>query len=607
MKPSNKDARSSKINSYPDSIYGLTPFKWVIIIFLINSTMSILIRISAFLVIVYSSLALATAAPVGIFFHAYSPETPAEKIESAEFEKMEKDSSGMWFYLANGRAVLVTDYKFRGVLKYAVGLTPSDPEFAKYLKLYEEKANAIPTSRPFLNPRIIAMRSQAAEFAKQSDAVAKLPTITLGDGNQLRGCVLTKVESGSVTIQHQEGVKTMSISDLDDAEKNALSATSEIWSLETPSVTPQDSSGTYAKIVLQNGIVLKNVKFKELAQGKMIFTADKKIFTVSLNQLPVDYSALGEEVVKLLAIEKNKSLPTKSVASGGTNVFPTNPQREKNTPLTSEAEKKSAHDNQSVKKTKSLGSISNVEKSNDPVGAEDQFNLGISHAEGKGVAKDEAKAAYWFRKSADQGYAKAQVVLGTFYAGGIGLPKDEAEAVKWWRKGAVQGLVEAQYLLGVYNSEGKGIPKNDAEAFFWWKKAAEQGNVEAQGSLGVCYADGKGVSQNDVMAFYWWRKAANQGAAWAQLLVATSYVEGKGVTKDETEAINWYRKAADQGVAEAQVSLGTYYVSGDVVPKNNIQACVYFLLAADQGDQSAIEFLAAWIQPGSAMDRKRVD
>jgi uncharacterized protein len=46
------------------------------------------------------------------------------------------------------------------------------------------------------------------------------------------------------------------------------------------------------------------------------------------------------------------------------------------------------------------------------------------------VTKDAAEAAKWFRKAADQGYAEAQVVLGVSYAEGRGVAKDAVEAVK---------------------------------------------------------------------------------------------------------------------------------------------------------------------------------
>jgi hypothetical protein len=47
------------------------------------------------------------------------------------------------------------------------------------------------------------------------------------------------------------------------------------------------------------------------------------------------------------------------------------------------------------------------------------------------VRKDEAVAAKWFRRAADQGLAYAQLNLGLMHAAGRGVPQDNVEAVKW--------------------------------------------------------------------------------------------------------------------------------------------------------------------------------
>lgn len=57
-----------------------------------------------------------------------------------------------------------------------------------------------------------------------------------------------------------------------------------------------------------------------------------------------------------------------------------------------------------------------------------------------GVHRDDAKAAYWYGKAANQGVVTAQRVLSVFYFwGNGGLPKDYRMAVYWARKAAAQG------------------------------------------------------------------------------------------------------------------------------------------------------------------------
>ena len=55
------------------------------------------------------------------------------------------------------------------------------------------------------------------------------------------------------------------------------------------------------------------------------------------------------------------------------------------------------------------------------------------------IAGDYAKAYREFKALADQGQAFAQYAIGSMYYLGKGVPKDYAEAAKWFRKAAAQG------------------------------------------------------------------------------------------------------------------------------------------------------------------------
>jgi len=59
---------------------------------------------------------------------------------------------------------------------------------------------------------------------------------------------------------------------------------------------------------------------------------------------------------------------------------------------------------------------------------------------GQGVPQDYTQAAFWYRKSAEQGYSKAQSNLGSMYHRGQGVPQDDTQASSWFRKAAEQGV-----------------------------------------------------------------------------------------------------------------------------------------------------------------------
>ncbi|MGB7971655.1 MAG: tetratricopeptide repeat protein [Candidatus Deferrimicrobiaceae bacterium] len=114
-------------------------------------------------------------------------------------------------------------------------------------------------------------------------------------------------------------------------------------------------------------------------------------------------------------------------------------------------------------------------------------------------------------EKANKGDAEAQTALAERYQKGEGVPKNDAEAAKWYRKAAEQGVPDAQVNLGLMQANGQGGPRDYGEAVEWYRKAAEQGNEKAQHGLGVMYHNGFGVERNDAEAMEWFRKAAKQG------------------------------------------------------------------------------------------------
>lgn len=61
-----------------------------------------------------------------------------------------------------------------------------------------------------------------------------------------------------------------------------------------------------------------------------------------------------------------------------------------------------------------------------------QHNLGVMHAEGRGVPQDVVKAVTWYRKAAEQNLGEAQYNLGNMYVIGEGVPQSYVEAYKWY-------------------------------------------------------------------------------------------------------------------------------------------------------------------------------
>ena len=121
-----------------------------------------------------------------------------------------------------------------------------------------------------------------------------------------------------------------------------------------------------------------------------------------------------------------------------------------------------------------------------PDNAAMQFARAVNCDIGAGETQDDAEAARWYRKAAEQGYALAQFNLAVMYDQGQGVARDQAEAAKWFRKAADQGDAGAQFQMGKRcQRDGLAAPAGDAgeakiEAFKWFNLAAAQGYKDSE-------------------------------------------------------------------------------------------------------------------------------
>jgi TPR repeat protein len=111
----------------------------------------------------------------------------------------------------------------------------------------------------------------------------------------------------------------------------------------------------------------------------------------------------------------------------------------------------------------------------DPTAA---FWLGACHDLGHGTVENNALAAQWYRKAAEQGHANAQHNLAHLYevgelqAGNYGT----VAAATWYRRAADQGYRPAQVNLGVLYFSGRGVKRDLVQAYKWFTLAGSDAN-----------------------------------------------------------------------------------------------------------------------------------
>ena len=108
-----------------------------------------------------------------------------------------------------------------------------------------------------------------------------------------------------------------------------------------------------------------------------------------------------------------------------------------------------------------------------------------------------------FARAADSGDRNAQYNVGLMHLKGQGVAVNDPEAVRWFRKAAGLGQVEAQTFLGALYADGRGVAQDYEQAAYWLAMAAEAGQGAAQCFLGQLYVDGLGVEEDPVEAYAW--------------------------------------------------------------------------------------------------------
>ncbi|OAF05383.1 hypothetical protein AYJ54_00280 [Bradyrhizobium centrolobii] len=178
------------------------------------------------------------------------------------------------------------------------------------------------------------------------------------------------------------------------------------------------------------------------------------------------------------------------------------------------------------------------------------FELGRAYAANRQTT--DAMAAW--RKAADKGSSAAMVELGVLHATGSGVAKDEAQARKLFEKAAQAGNPRGVSNLAALGGAGGVAPADPARSRELLGKAAET-NAEAQYQLGLMLSNGTGGEKDDAAARALFEKAAAQNHPGALERMGAFAQEGRGGPKDKDAAKAYYERAAALGDEDAKKAL----------------------------------------------------
>ncbi len=221
---------------------------------------------------------------------------------------------------------------------------------------------------------------------------------------------------------------------------------------------------------------------------------------------------------------------------------------------------------------------------------------------------------------AGNGDPAAQTLVAEILSRGLGVPVNQAEAAKWYARAAEQDVPEAQFQYALMLLDGRYVKKDEKAAHALLQAAAEAGNplaqfnfaqlllqedpgdagfvravpyyeraaatglADAQYAMAQVYANGiGGKPKDDVRARALLTQAALQNYDTAQLDLGAWLIDGRGGKRDLKEGFDWTRRAANGGNVAARNRLAKLYVGGIGVDADPILAGAWYILARRAG------------------------
>ena len=245
------------------------------------------------------------------------------------------------------------------------------------------------------------------------------------------------------------------------------------------------------------------------------------------------------------------------------------------------------------------------------------FCLAFMHENGLAVGRDTdlaerhyKQAVQIFSEESDRGVPASISNLGFMYAQGKGVAKDPAKAAAAFRRAADAGFAVAKVNLGLCCLNGWGVEKDEVAAFMLFKEAADLGNGAGAACVGQMLRDGIAIGIDPVQAVKYLRDAAEEGDAIAWYELGLGYDLGLGIEVDKDEAIKWYTLSAADGNADAQARLGAILTAPGRSEVEFKKGMTLLDFATDQGSdvgdyhRGVLQLYGAkWLQPNPTSAR----
>lgn len=216
---------------------------------------------------------------------------------------------------------------------------------------------------------------------------------------------------------------------------------------------------------------------------------------------------------------------------------------------------------------------------------------------------DEKRAAFYLKKSADEGHVQAMTLYGKLLYDGyktgirrIGktrfrpiIKKNRKEAARYFKMAADHGDLQSMRKLRAMLYEGDGVEKDTETAILYYKADADKGDINSIIEYGKLLCSENGVGTNPKEGARYLKMAVDKGNPIGMRNYASLFQTGSGVEYSLKEAVKYYKMAADLGDEASAKQIVKILDSGCSFLMGKRESAKYYKVLADKGDSSALK------------------
>jgi S1-C subfamily serine protease len=212
---------------------------------------------------------------------------------------------------------------------------------------------------------------------------------------------------------------------------------------------------------------------------------------------------------------------------------------------------------------------------------------GIVFRRGRGVSRDDARAAELYRKACDAAYAPGCANLGVLYRAGEGVARDLPRALSLSEDACDRGYPGGCLVAGEMLAAGEGAPASLARAVARLSLACDGGLGDACMKAGSLFEKGKARKLEKAVSFY--QRGCDHGWAKSCTHLGVLLTEGSGLTHERERAVRLFERGCERNDPEACGRHGAALLDGNGITPDRERGAKEIRWACSKGHGASCE------------------